>query len=98
MGASVGFCTQAIYMEPRFMIDVVCIAVTLGFFTLMVANVSERATASPRVATARRVPGSQVAAILAQHVQGRQIGVFGEPRVNVLLLNIAIDSAFRVKH
>lgn len=48
----------------------------------------------PRVARARGVPEAQIAAILARHVQGRQFGFFGEPRVNVLLLNIAVDSAF----
>jgi len=47
----------------------------------------------PRVAGARGVPEAQVAAILARHMQGRQFGFFGEPRVNVLLLNIALDSA-----
>ncbi|HKW47405.1 MAG TPA: potassium-transporting ATPase subunit KdpC, partial [Gemmatimonadaceae bacterium] len=48
----------------------------------------------PRVARARAVSEALVAAIVARHVQGRQFGFFGEPRVNVLLLNIAIDSAF----
>lgn len=48
----------------------------------------------PRVARARSVPAAAVAAILERHRQGRQFGFFGEPRVNVLLLNIALDSAF----
>jgi K+-transporting ATPase ATPase C chain len=48
----------------------------------------------PRVARARGLPEAQIAAILARHIQGRQFGFFGEPRVNVLLLNIAVDSAF----
>lgn len=47
-----------------------------------------------RVARARGVPEAPIAAILARHIQGRQFGFFGEPRVNVLLLNIAVDSAF----
>ena len=48
----------------------------------------------PRVARARGVTEAQIAALLARHIQGRQFGFFGEPRVNVLLLNIAVDSAF----
>jgi K+-transporting ATPase ATPase C chain len=47
-----------------------------------------------RVATARGVSADRVTAIVAAHTEGRQFGVFGEPRVNVLLLNIALDSAF----
>ena len=47
-----------------------------------------------RVARARGVTEEQIAGILARHTQGRQFGFFGEPRVNVLLLNIAVDSAF----
>lgn len=47
-----------------------------------------------RVARARSADSSAVRRVVDAHTQGRQFGVFGEPRVNVLLLNIAIDSAF----
>ena len=44
-----------------------------------------------RVAAARHLPLSQVQALVASHTQGRTLGFLGEPRVNVLTLNIALD-------
>jgi potassium-transporting ATPase KdpC subunit len=44
-----------------------------------------------RVAAARGLPLENVRALIAAHTQGRQWGVFGEPRVNVLQLNLALD-------
>lgn len=44
-----------------------------------------------RVAQARQVPDSRIAALVAEHTEGRTWGLLGEPRVNVLLLNLALD-------
>ena len=46
-----------------------------------------------RVARARGATEAQVQAIVARRIEGRQFGFFGEPRVNVLLLNVVLDSA-----
>ena len=45
-----------------------------------------------RVARARGVAPDRVLKLVARHTEGRQFGIFGEPRVNVMLLNIALDS------
>ncbi len=44
-----------------------------------------------RVAAARHLPVSVVKALVAKYTQGRQLGFLGEPTVNVLELNIALD-------
>ena len=44
-----------------------------------------------RVARARGLPVSEVQALVARCTRGRQFGVLGEPRVNVLQLNLALD-------
>ena len=45
----------------------------------------------PRVAKARNVPADQVKQLVDQTIQERTLGLFGEPRVNVLALNMALD-------
>ena len=50
-----------------------------------------------RVAVARGVPPDRIQALVAQRTEGRQWGLFGEPRVNVLLLNLDLDQSFPLR-
>src|SRR5262249_47301786 len=47
-----------------------------------------------RIARARQVTGDRIAEVIPTRVEGRDLGVFGEPRVNVLAVNLALDAQF----
>ncbi len=49
----------------------------------------------PRVARERRIEENQLRQLVRKHTEGRQFGILGEPRVNVLELNLELDEALR---
>ena len=49
---------------------------------------------APRVAAARKVAPERIEAVIQGYLEGRDLGFLGEPRVNVLLLNLALDRQF----
>jgi K+-transporting ATPase ATPase C chain len=53
------------------------------------------AAQAPRIAKARGIPLGQVSRLITQYTQQPDLGLLGEPRVNVLAVNLAVDSSFR---
>jgi K+-transporting ATPase ATPase C chain len=53
---------------------------------------------APRIAKARGISTAQIAEMIAAKTQGRWLGVFGQPRVNVLALNLALDARYPMAH
>jgi K+-transporting ATPase ATPase C chain len=50
-----------------------------------------------RLDEARCVPVAEISTLLKQHIRGRSLGIFGEPRVNVFLLNLTLQRAYPIR-
>ncbi|MET0272377.1 MAG: potassium-transporting ATPase subunit C, partial [Phenylobacterium sp.] len=51
-----------------------------------------------RIAAARGLPLAEVEGLISEHIEPPWLGVFGQPRVNVLRVNLALDAAFPAAH
>ncbi len=60
-------------------------------------SVASALAQAPRVADARGVTLEQIRQFIENRTEGRQLGFFGEPRVNVLLLNVDLNSKFPMR-
>ena len=49
---------------------------------------------APRIAETRGIPVGQVEQLISSHTEGRDLGFLGEPRINVLMLNLEMDRQF----
>jgi len=56
-------------------------------------SIAAAAYQAPRVARLRGISIDKVMALVAEHTEGRTLAIIGEPRVNVLELNLALDAA-----
>lgn len=52
---------------------------------------------APRIAEARGAPPALVQAVIQAHIEGRTFAILGQPRVNVLMTNLALDARFPVR-
>jgi K+-transporting ATPase ATPase C chain len=55
---------------------------------------ADAALQAVRVPQARGIPTAEIDQLLQHHITGRSLGILGEPRVNVLALNLALDEKY----
>jgi K+-transporting ATPase ATPase C chain len=60
-------------------------------------SLANAAIQAPTVAKARNTSLGNIQALINQNIDGRSLGVFGEPGVNVLMLNIVLDQKYPVQ-